>query len=284
MSRASIRIRHIGRLCCVAAAALVCLIANVSLASVEVYDGISSPEPYNLPSLGYQATSTQEFGDRIGLAGTERDLTTVRVGMSSWALRQDYPNLGAAGYNHDLTLNLYNVGSGGSLGSLIISKTINALIPWTPGQPWVAPDGNSYNGLFFTVLFDFTADGITLPNELIAAIAFNTETHGYNPIGSPGPYNSLNVALSSSPDEPTIGTDVVPGETFWNTSFAGFYTDGGAGGVGVLRPDTNWEPYNLAIEVNANGEVPEAASFLVWSVLAMAAGGIGLCRRERSNA
>jgi hypothetical protein len=43
------------------------------------------------------------------------------------------------------------------------------------------------------VAFDFT--GTTVPNSLIYGLAFNTETWGANPIGTSGPYNSLNFGL-----------------------------------------------------------------------------------------
>ena len=34
----------------------------------------------------------------------------------------------------------------------------------------------------------------------------------------------------------------------WNTSYGPFYTDGGAGGINVFRPDTNWAPYTPAVQ------------------------------------
>jgi hypothetical protein len=291
MGRAGIRICRVKRVNRVAGAVLLFLVSNVGLASVQVHDAISSPEPYNLPSLGYQATSTDEFGDHIGLAGTERELTSVRVGMSNWAKHSDHPLIvNPIGFVHELTLNLYGVASGGGLGSLFATKTVNSIIPWRPennpgdNTKWLAPDGNTYFGYFFTVLFDFSADGITLPDELIATVAYNTQSYGESPIGVEGPYNSLNVALSPSGSQPTIGANVDPDEMFWDTSHALFYTDGGAGGVGILRPDTGWGDFSLAVEINANGAVPEATSFLVWSVLAMAAGGVGMCRRQRAVA
>src|SRR5207248_4089929 len=32
-------------------------------------------------------------------------------------------------------------------------------------------------------------------------------------------------------------------DVFWSTSTAGWYTDGGAAGVGIFRRDTAWAPY-----------------------------------------
>jgi hypothetical protein len=40
---------------------------------------------------------------------------------------------------------------------------------------------------------------------------------------------------------------------FWNKSFAAFYTDGGAAGVGIFRQDTNWTPNGtVAIQITAS--------------------------------
>ncbi len=273
--------------------------APVTLAET-VYDSISNPEPYNLPSLGYQATSTDEFGDHIELGGTARALTTVRAGMSNWAVKSSYldgnddplPGFGhvtmdGSGYEHPLTLNLYNVDTSGPLpvvGSLIGTKTVTASVPWRPenqgaGQPWLAPDNNTYNGIFFTVDFDFTSDGITLPEEFIATLAFNTNTWGANPIGLNGPYESLNFAVSSSPGQPTIGTNVDVDVVLWDTSHGPFYADGGAGGVDTLRADTAWAPYTPALEITA---VPEPATYAMLVV--GLAGMFAVYRRPRQAA
>jgi len=46
----------------------------------RIYDGIPTSYPGNFVSLGFQATSTDEFGDHIQFAGTERKLGSVVVG------------------------------------------------------------------------------------------------------------------------------------------------------------------------------------------------------------
>lgn len=225
-------------------------VAAASIASADVvYNTLPSPAPSGIQSLGYQATSTAEFGDHVALAGTDRSLTGVTVALSDWAKKSDYPTVGDAdSFTHPLTLNLYAVNTSGPtpvVGSLIATKTIAADILY---RPEVYPS----NGIYQTVTFDFTGDGITLPDQLIATVAYNTQSYGSSPIGVAGPYNSLNVGLASS--LPSIGTDVNPDNAFWNTSFAGFYTDGGTGGVGTLRQDTGWAPDSIALSISA---VPE---------------------------
>ncbi len=96
-----------------------------------------------------------------------------------------------------------------------------------------------------------------LPEQLIYGLAFNTETWGYQPTGVPGPYNSLNLALTTT--GPSAGTDVDPDAVYWNTQTAGWYSDGGAGGVGISRADTNWSPYAPMIQFNT----PEPVSLLL---------------------
>jgi hypothetical protein len=246
-------------------------LAVVSVASITtaasagtVYNSLPSPAPAGITSLGYQATSTAEFGDHIALAGTDRALTDVTVALSDWAKKSEWPTVGDAdSFSHLLTLNLYAVDTSGPtpvVGSLVATKTINADILYRP-------EVYSANGIYQTVTFDFSADGVTLPNELIATVAYNTQTHGASPIGAAGPYNSLNVGLASA--LPSIGTDVNPDNAFWNTSFAAFYTDGGVGGVGTLRQDTGWAPNSIAMSINAVPEPTTLAALAGASVLGL---------------
>jgi hypothetical protein len=134
------------------------------------------------------------------------------------------------------------------------------VIPWRPeadptcpgGTAWRASDGSCYNGLAFNASFDFTSQGITLPDDVIIGVAYNTENWGANPIGVDGPYDSLNVGVA--PNQPvTIGSDDNTDDVFWNTSTAADYSDLGAGGVGTFRQDTNWAPYGTVnLQVNAD--------------------------------
>ena len=64
---------------------------TVSAAPIVVYNAVPATLPPNIPSLGFQATQTAEFGDFVHLAGTNRELRTVTVTMSTWALQSTYP-------------------------------------------------------------------------------------------------------------------------------------------------------------------------------------------------
>ncbi len=109
-----------------------------------------------------------------------------------------------------------------------------------------------YNGFAFNITFDMSSLNLTLPNDIIVGIAYNTQTYGAAPIGVAGPYNSLNVgALGAA----TVGTDGSTDKVFWNTSTAAWYADGGAGGVGIFREDSNWTP-NGTVNIQITADTP----------------------------
>jgi hypothetical protein len=161
------------------------------------------------------------------------------------------------------TLNLYDVGAGDTVGSVIATQTISAFIPWrpepTPGtcapgnnNDYQGSDGQCYSGSNSTVTFDFS--GTTVPDSIIYGLAYNTTDHGYNPTGVPGPYESLNFSLSTDP--PTVGSNPLPDTAYWNTSYGPFYADGGTAGVDIFRQDTAWAPYSGMVQFDASS-VPE---------------------------
>ncbi len=230
---------------------------------VVIYDSNPSPLPGNVVSLGYQATSTSEFGDHIEFASTERKLQEATVTFSDWALKADYPALtDPTGWDHPITLNIYVVAPGDSLGSLLGSVTQVVHIPWRPPadvvnctggrfQSTPGPVGtNCFNGLAFQATFDLAVLGLTAPDEVIWGVAYNTETHGPSPIGGPGPYNSLNVGADGG--APAVGTDVDPAGAFLDSTWTGNYCDLGVGGIGTFRSDSGcWAGYTPEIEFTA---------------------------------
>jgi len=238
--------------------------ASTALAA-PIYSNIPGTLAGNYPSLGYQATSTSEFGDRVNFGGSDRLLQSATVTMSSWAKSEDFNN--AASFNHPLTLNIYGAGVGATPGALLGTVTQTFVIPFRP-------TGWAFNGIAFNATFDFSSLNLSLPESISYGLAYNTQTHGTSPIGINGPYNSLNFALNTAPAGGiTIGSNDNLDDTLWNTSFAGFYTDGGAGGVGTFRIDTDWTGFTPMIEFNAI-PTPGAASLL-------AIGGLLAARRRR---
>lgn len=253
--------------------AVVVMPLSTQAASTVVYDATPNPVPPNMASLGFQATQTSEFGDYVHLAGTNRKLDSVTVTMSNWALQATPANVtfclanplscSADGFKHPITLNIYNVVPGSPLntkGSLVATVTKVVDIPWRPvadpscGTAWKASDNNCYNGFAFNATFDMSSLNTTLPNDVIVGVAYNTQSYGTAPIGVDGPYNSLNVGVVGTP---VVGSDGDSDRVFWNTITAGWYTDGGVGGVGIFREDNNWTPYGTTpIKITASSVMP----------------------------
>jgi hypothetical protein len=220
-----------------------------------VFSTVPAVLPYSMPSLGFQATQTAELGDYISLTpGTGRHAVQATVIMVTWSPQA---------YSHPITLNVYAV-SGSDLARLG-TKTQTFAIParpaadatcpdpygYGPGSQYRAADGSCYYGFAFPITFDLT--GITLPDSFSYGVAYDTNTWGYHPIGSPGPYESLNVGLlgdgaTAASAAPFIGTDPNPDALLWNTATANWYADKGASGVGTFRMDTGWTGYTPAVE------------------------------------
>lgn len=268
------------------------MLAPFAFADDVVFNNLPSPLPGNISSLGYEATSTGEFGGLIQFAGgsSSYDLTSATVAMSDWALESTWASaingttITASGFYVPLTLSLYQVGVDNTVSALIASDTVDALIPWRPeasagcGTAWLASDGKCYNGSLSTVTFDLT--GVTAPGKIIYGLAFDTTNYGVNPTGVDGPYDSLNFGLSTT--SPTAGSEPLPDTAYWETSNAGDYADGGASGVGTFRQDTNWNPYSGAVEFSALAPAPEPTSLLLLGTGMLSLAGICL-RRARSS-
>jgi hypothetical protein len=251
---------------------LVCLAGTLTASTTLVYNNIPGGTIYNLPSVGYEATSTTEFGGLVKLEGGGATLAGATVAMSNWALESTYEAVGTStGFLIPLTLNLYEVGAGNAVGGLITSVTINAFIQWRPeasavcGTAWQAADGSCRNGLVTLVSFNLNA---TVPEEFIYGLSYNTQHYGNDPTGESGPYNSLNFGLNTS--APSVGSNPLPGSVYWNTSYAGFYADGGASGVGTFRQDTNWGSYSGAIAFYTGTPEPSAWMLLGTGLLGLA--------------
>jgi len=235
-------------------------VALAAPAPVAMYDSIGAAVPGNVVSLGFEATSTQEFGDLVQLAPGARRLDTVTVLLSSWGCETGSGptclTTPGATFSHPITLNIYQStpGVGTGVGALVTTATDTFDIPYRPsaapsciGGGWL--DGSDcFNGFATPITFVFPSTPV-VPTNLIWTVAYNTTHHGYSPMletaacftedGGCG-YDSLNVGIDTLSPTPAAGIDLNSDSVAWNTSFAGFYTDGGTGGVSILRFDTGW--------------------------------------------
>ncbi|NBU60128.1 MAG: hypothetical protein EBS23_10325, partial [Betaproteobacteria bacterium] len=220
-------------------------------------------------SLGFQATSTSELGDRISFGGTARTLQTATFTMVNWARYNDY-NVGGQyygdgqwagnGFNHSFTLNIYEAGSGSSPGSLITSITETKFIAYRP-TVWAT------NGYAQNISFDLSALNITVPDSIVWGLAYNTQSYGSSPLGVGGPYNSLNMGLNDY-----AGGGVSAGSTdldklFWKTTYPGYSP------AGQFAEFSGWTGYNPMASFTA---IPAPGAIALLS----AAGLVGGRRRK----
>lgn len=227
-----------------------------------VYDSIPAVPPSSYPSVGYQATQTAEFGDLVELAGTDRDLEYLTVGLVSWACETGggatCVTTPGSTFSHPITVNIYEEGTAPAPGALLATLTKTVDVPYRPSAApaQVCPSNTQWydpvtttcqNGFLFLEDFDFASQVVDLPDRVIVTVAFNTNTWGYAPLNANGPYESLNVAVISS--TPTVGTDL---------DTATMYHAGGA--APVLEAEGGYTSYGLALRIIATdllGTLPD---------------------------
>jgi len=190
---------------------------ELDLAQTEsVFNQTPADLALSYTSFSFSAQQTSALGNYVRLAVGPRVADHAEVVLVTWATAAKYPDWAArdpSGYTHPITVMLYRLDSSGGGNSLqfIEQATVHAHIPW---RPVTLPDGRPYpvNGYAFRVLVPLSA-AITVPDDCLIAVAYNTQSHGFKPIGSPGPYNELNVALTRA--APLAGWDNDPDAVLW---------------------------------------------------------------------
>lgn len=261
--------------------AMTALFAYASMAAAQsqvIYNSTVSPQPGNLPSVGAEAYAFNQFGDAVTFAGTARNLGKVVVTMSSWGCEAGHWNTSdcvttpGSGFSLPITLNVYNAGSPAP-GSLIATRTQTFTIPYRPsadhvnctgandGKWYQASSGLCFNGLANNITFDFSSQGVVVPNSVVYGIVYNTTSFGPSPLGTSTAcfgtaagcgYDSLNIALAPVV---TIGTKPFFDTVYQNSPYGGEYCDNGLAGTGTFRLDSPtsacWTGYIPAAQFNA---------------------------------
>ena len=193
-----------------------------------VFNNLPDQLPLSFPSLNF-ANGVNALGNYVRLGGSARQLQSCEVVLVTWATASQYPDLALvnpAGYVHPVHLTLYTV-SPAKVLRVLATADKDIMVPW---RPEALRDGQAYpfNGYAFTASFNFTEE-VTLPEQVMVVVDYDTERTGFTPLGKPGPYNILNVALDGT--TPDVGADVnedevlrVAGETWYypNTNWSGF--------------------------------------------------------------
>uniref|UniRef100_UPI003F4916AC hypothetical protein n=1 Tax=Cupriavidus yeoncheonensis TaxID=1462994 RepID=UPI003F4916AC len=201
---------------------------QITAASAVSFDS-ATPMPPQVPSYGPEAYAFTTIGDSIKLqAGAPRTLETLSVVMSSWACERGAWSDGKCSttpgstFNVPITLAVFDSGK-----KQVAAVTQTFPIPYRPSADpdctgpdagkWKAANGSCYNGFANKITFNLSALKATLPDGTLSfQISYNTNTHGPNPIGQPGPYDSLNVGTISAPTVPSVGSNSTPGSLLWD--------------------------------------------------------------------
>ncbi len=252
---------------------LAALVGSSSALAAVAYNAIPSPTPANVASLGYEATSTSEFGGLVQLAANTGKDPVVSVLMSSWGCESGSgvtcSTTPGATFSHPLTLNVYARGLLDAPGKLLATQTKTFDIPYRPSaDPACAtggwrPDSSAPCVSGKATLVTFDALSVPIPDEVILTVAYNTTHYGAAPIGASAScftadggcgYDSLNVGARGAT---TIGAQPRPDDAYLNSTWAGAYCPGGTGGTGALRLDggcwTDYQPNFMVQTTDPSG-------------------------------
>jgi len=226
--------------------ALVAVAPSVAAAET-VFNNRPTPLPKNMASVGFEATSTAEFGGEIGFPPlTARRRPTIKVGMSSWACQSgtwggnNCYSLGGSKFTQPVTLNIYEVGPLNSVGPLVASVTQSFAMPYRPTASPRCTTGTAkggyapptcYHGKLFFISFHLP-NVVLPPEQAIVSVAYNTSDYGAKPqrpapcdsTVAGCPYDSLNVAVTETSEPgPAVGSYPNEEEVDVNSSWSEMY-------------------------------------------------------------
>jgi hypothetical protein len=229
-------------------------------------------------SEGFEATSTNEFGDEVTLStagGT--NLASMSVDFQSYGCSvSGHFNTGdCVSSTNDtftipggITATIYSVGAGDTVGPPIATSTVNPNIPYRPSadnadctggdagkwyDPIAAACRNSYPDVITFNNWTFAQPSTSFTNgeQVIWTVQFNTTHAGYTPIGESTAcfaspvgcgYDSLNVGTKTYTNAATGFTTAAYAGTDVNedVAFRSYDDPGYSGNVVPLVAETGW--------------------------------------------
>ena len=149
----------------VALGTLVVMTASPASADARESDGHSADRGYNaipdkvhgnVPSVAFEATATNEFGDEVGLGGKARTLDSMSVVMSSWGCSEsgtwyttDCVTDHKATFDVPLTLTIYpDIDS--IRGDVLATRTKTVAVQYRPSASPKCTDNNVPNGKWYS--------------------------------------------------------------------------------------------------------------------------------------
>jgi hypothetical protein len=208
------------------------------------YNAIPDKVPGNVFSEGFEATSTKELGDEVGLGGKARTLDSMSVVMSSFGCEDGSWNKGdcatsrGATFDVPLTFTIY-ADNEGTPGAVLATRTKTVAVHYRPsasprctdndvpnGKWYSTKDHTCYNGFAQTI--EMNLPDVTLPDQVIWTVKYNTTHNGEVPVGPTAAcftasggcgYDALNVGVESFPNAPFAGTDINEDQIFVDSTF-----------------------------------------------------------------
>jgi hypothetical protein len=242
-----------------------------------------------ISSLGFECCSTDEFGDAINLSASAARVEQVSVVLSSWGCQfgtwvSGCTTSTGATFSEPITLKIYSVtqdsNNNPKAGQVLVQQTKTFDIPYRPSADprCQGPNAGAFvgkfdkecdNGLSYKATFNVKIPKTSLPQQVIATVAYNTSDSGYQPygqntqcFGSSGGcgYDSLNVSADGPGGAGNgDGTPIDPnGVQVYFTNPYFYCNSAGGNGSNALQDDTPcWSMYHPGIEITGTGGTEE---------------------------
>ena len=239
-----------------------------------------------IASEGFECCTVDEFGDSLVLTQGGR-LKTIEVILDSWGCQTGdgygyttCQTTHGATFAWPITINVYSMtgypSGSPQVGTLLASQTHTFNIKYRPSSnshcnntalgAFIGPvDKMCDYGIAVPITFNMRLPAVTVPNQIIVTLAYNTSNSGYNPVGDNTPcrqnndcgYDSLNVsAWGNGGVDNGVGSVADSNGAMVNFTNAGFYCGSNPNGQppgGTLVDDTSsnpcWSGYHPEIKV-----------------------------------